>query len=154
MAVKQKITKDNFNSPLRDKESWSYRPTKEKDKKDQKTGRKFFAFAGKGAGMTPDLVGQNNVAKQLQQTNEILVQIQKQLTIDFTNRITERKKEFNERRKALSEAKFFSKDSNVLIIKRVSVLLFTTSILNINKFPSFNNGRYLYKFSLNIVNSN
>ena len=110
MAVKQKITKDNFNSPLRDKESWSYRPTKEKDKKDQKSGRRFFAFAGKGAGMTPDLVGQNNVAKQLRETNEILVQIQKQLTVDFTGRIAERKKEFNERRKALSEAKFFSKE--------------------------------------------
>ena len=119
MAVKQKITKDNFNSPLRDKESWSYRPTKEKDKKDQKTGRKFFAFAGKGAGMTPDLVGQNNIAKQLQETNEILVQIQKQLTIDFTNRITERKKEFNERRKALSEAKFFSKEKALESTKKV-----------------------------------
>ena len=110
MAVKQKITKDNFNSPLRDKESWSYRPTKEKDKKDQKSGRRFFAFAGKGAGMTPDLVGQNNAAKQLRETNEILIQIQKQLTVDFTGRIAERKKEFKERRKALSEAKFFSKE--------------------------------------------
>ena len=118
MASK-KITKDNINSPLREGESWSYKPTKEKDKKKQKSGRLFSAFAGLGAGMTPDLVGQNNVAKQLQETNEVLVQIQKQLTIDFTNRITENKKEFNERRKALSEAKFFSKEKGLETTKKV-----------------------------------
>ncbi len=118
MASK-KITKNTINSPLREGESWSYRPTKEKDKKQQKAGRKFFAFAGKGVGMTPDLVRQNNVAKQLRETNEILLQIQKQLTIDFTNRITENKKEFNERRKALSEAKFFSKEKGLETTKKV-----------------------------------
>jgi len=118
-VASKKITKDNINSPLREGESWSYKPTKEKDKKKQKSGRLFSAFAGLGAGMTPDLVGQNNVAKQLQETNEVLVQIQKQLTIDFTNRITENKKEFNERRKALSEAKFFSKEKGLETTKKV-----------------------------------
>ena len=55
MASK-KITKNTINSPLREGESWSYTPTKEKDKKKQKSGRLFSAFAGLGAGMTPDLV--------------------------------------------------------------------------------------------------
>ena len=119
MASK-KITKDNINSPLREGESWSYKPGQEKDKKKQKSGRLFSAFSaltGKDRNIddTPDW----KVAKHLRETNKILEQIQKQLTVDFTNRITERKKEFTERRKALSEAKFFSKEKGLETTKKV-----------------------------------
>ena len=63
------------------------------------------------------------LADSLSETNRILVEIQKQLTLDFSNRIAEQKEELKKIRSAKEKKKIADKEASVESIKKIGDVL-------------------------------
>ena len=111
MATKQKINKDNLNSPvinlIQGADGVFAAPgDKKKGKKVKVKTTRISVDSIRPAKSSEDI----KIGKHLVQTNKILLDIQKQLTADYTGRIKEHNKELADRKKALSKQKFLEKE--------------------------------------------
>ena len=111
MATNQKINKDNLNSPvinlIQGADGVFAAPgDKKKGKKVKVKTTRISVDSIRPAKSSEDI----KIGKHLVQTNKILLDIQKQLTADYTGRIKEHNKELADRKKALSKQKFLEKE--------------------------------------------
>lgn len=84
-----------------------------------KLKRSSFAFGGRRVSAAPKLVVEKaDMGTQLEETNRILVEIQKQLALDFGNRIVERKQAIRGYKTQVSRERVARKESAIESMRR------------------------------------